>query len=56
MRQYEIEYDNFKGSKSKRIERADDEGAALGLVLDLAGDIAIESTFVVRRIKRGKQQ
>ncbi|MCP4242372.1 MAG: hypothetical protein GY772_17595 [bacterium] len=48
--QFEITYDNHKGSRSTVVESADDEGAALRSVLDAADDVAVVSMFTVLEV------
>ena len=47
---FEITYDNHKGDRSSVVEPADDEGAALRLVLDTADDVAVVSMFTVLEV------
>jgi hypothetical protein len=47
---FEITYDNHTGSRSTVVEPADDEGAALRLVLDTADDVAVVSMFTVLEV------
>lgn len=48
--QFEITYDNHKGSRSTVIEPADDEAAALRSVLDAADDVAVVSMFTIMEV------
>ncbi len=48
--QFEITYDNHRGTRSTVVESADDEGAALRSVLDAADDVAVVSMFTVLEV------
>jgi hypothetical protein len=59
MPNYEVEYDNCSGEKAKNVVSADDEAAALGLVLDLHDDVPkkrFSPRFTVQRVQRALKQ